>query len=241
MASVTVKKVENYDVYENEHIKLSALFKFFQQAAEKDLDSFGITYNLMRQNNFIFVLTNITVDFFDNIKFNDEIEIRTYPRCVKGVFYIRDFDVYVNSKRCAYASSYWTLINFETRHILRPSVLDSLGEITPSDIDTFPITASRYKDFPNAKRTDVRKAYYSSLDHNLHMNNTFYPDIFADYFYGEIKDLCGKSLTLTYLSEIKNGEIFEILTGSDDDRFYLSAKTDDENKVCFTALLENIK
>ncbi len=240
MASSIIKKVENYDVYENENIKWSALFKFFQQAAEKDLDSFGISYNLMRENNFVFVLTNITVQFFDNIKFNDELDIRTYPRCVKGVFFIRDFDVYVNSRRVAYASSYWTLINFETRHILRPSTLDSLGKITESDVDMFPVSAMRYKDFPNAKRTDVRKAYYSALDHNLHMNNTFYPDFFADYFYDEIKDCTNKALTITYLSEIKINNTFEIHTGSDGGKCFLSGKIPDENRVCFTVLLEKL-
>ena len=57
----------------------------------------------------------------------------------------------------------------------------------------------------------------------------------------KINDLCGKKLTLTYLSEIKNDELFEIFTGSEDDKYYLSAKNGDDDKVCFTAMLENIK
>ena len=54
-------RIESYDVHPNNNARISAIFKLFQKAAGDDMDSTGLTYNMLREKNiafFTFLLKN---------------------------------------------------------------------------------------------------------------------------------------------------------------------------------------
>ena len=89
------------------------------------------------------------------------------------------------------------------------------------------------------KETDVREVYYSQIDRNGHMNNTFYPDIVYDYFPDEYKDNDkGKIMSVYYSSEVMRSEKIQIYTKPGENEFLFVAKNPDTGKDIFTSLID---
>ena len=88
------------------------------------------------------------------------------------------------------------------------------------------------------EKADERKVYYSNIDRNNHMNNTFYPDILFDYLPDSYLDtLKGKTVTVQYSSEILCGEHFTVYKKEEDGAFILSARCEKEDKDIFSAMI----
>ncbi len=240
MSTVFQTRIESYEVQPNDIIRPSTLFHLFQKAAGDDLDARGMTYNFLRENGIVFVVTKFTLEYFADIHSNDHVTMATYPRGVHGVSFIRDFDVTLNGTRAAYATSSWVLLDINHRTLLRPNAIDRLGKIQPDLSDMHEIEDRRIK-FNTAEmnKTDVREVYYSQIDRNGHMNNTFYPDIVYDYFPNERKSTdIGKKFSIYYASEVMCGEKFEVYTAEKDGEFHFVAKNPTTGKDIFSALID---
>lgn len=233
-------RIESYDVHPNNNARLSALFKLFQKVAGDDLDSVGLTYNYLRQKNIVFVLTKMNIKFFDNVKTYDNVKIITRPRGCKGASYIRDYDVYVDKKRVAYCTSHWAIINFESRKLLRPATIAADFNLKDDNTDIVEIDDKKIRvNIDLLQKADVRRVYYSLIDKNEHMNNTFYPDIVYDYAPEDIKKTFkDKQIVIQYTTEIKCGEDMEIYSGMTDDGFAVVARKATTDKIIFTALIQ---
>ena len=164
MSTVFQTRIESYEVQPNDNVRPSTLFHLFQKAAGDDLDGFGMTYNYLRENGIVFVVTKFTLEYFDNIHSYDNVTIATFPRGCRGVSFIRDFDVTVNGKRAAYATSSWVLLDINNRTLLRPSAIEHLGTIGHMNNTFYPDIVYDY--FPDSyKNDDIGKKfsiYYSS-------------------------------------------------------------------------------
>lgn len=233
-------KIETYDVHPNNNARISAIFKLFQKVAGDDMDSTGVTYDVLRDRNIAFVLTKMNIHFYDDIKTYDDVKIITRPRGCKGVTYIRDYDVFVNDKRVAYCTSQWVIIDFEKRRVLRPNTIAEDFRLQDDLTDIVELDDKKIRlDIKNLTKTDVRNVYYSHIDKNEHMNNTFYPDIVYDYVPDEYKQgFKDKTFIIQYTTEIKCGEQMEIYTGLTDDGFAVVAKNVNTDKEVFSAVIQ---
>ena len=59
------KKLElySYDANPDGSVKIPSLMKHFQQIAREDLNTYGITYNMMRDANQVFVIIKAKLEF----------------------------------------------------------------------------------------------------------------------------------------------------------------------------------
>ena len=238
--STTLKtRIESYDVTPNGLMRQSTIFRLCQRAAGDDLDKFGGSFETLVSHGLTFVITKMEITYFADIKTYDEIEIVTYPRGVKGPSFIRDYDILKNGERVAYASSYWVLIDFEKRRFCRPSAISEVCEIVPDMDNLYEMEMRKlHPDINEMVKSDERKVYYSSIDRNNHMNNTFYPDILFDYLPESYLDtLSGKTITVQYNSEILCGENFSVYTKEENGEFTLSARCEKEDRDIFSAMI----
>ena len=238
--STTLKtRIESYDVTPNGLMRQSTIFRLCQKVAGDDLDKFGGSFETLVSHGLTFVITKMEITYFADIKTYDEIEIVTYPRGVKGPSFIRDYDILKNGERVAYASSYWVLIDFEKRKFCRPSAISEVCEIIPDMDNLYEMEMRKlHPDINEMAKSDERKVYYSSIDRNNHMNNTFYPDILFDYLPESYLDtLSGKTLTVQYNSEILCGENFTVYTKEENGEFTLSARCEKEDRDIFSAMI----
>lgn len=240
MATTFNTRIETYDVQPNGIIKMSALFKLFQKAAGDDFDKTGMTYEILREHGIVFILTKNTVKFYDDIKKYDEVTVTTYPRGTRGVSFLRDYDLYVGGKRVAYASSTWVLLDINNRRLLRPNALDNIGSVPVELENIIEIEDKRIKfSAENLNKTDVREVYYSHIDYNGHMNNTFYPEIVFDYLPDKYKNtLKDKLISVYYVTELMQGEKYEIYTKCDEHEFMVLARNPETNKDVFSAIFD---
>lgn len=77
MSTVFQTRIESYEVQPNDIIRPSTLFHLFQKAAGDDLDARGMTYNFLRKNGIVFVVTKFTLEYFADIHSNDHVTIAT--------------------------------------------------------------------------------------------------------------------------------------------------------------------
>ncbi|MDO5479174.1 MAG: thioesterase [Clostridia bacterium] len=238
--STTLKaRIESYDVTPKGLMRQSTIFRLCQRAAGDDLDKVGGSFETLVSHGLTFVITKMEITYFADIKTYDEIEIITYPRGVKGPSFIRDYDILKNGERVAYASSHWVLIDIEKRKFCRPSSLSSVCEIIPDMDNLYEMEMRKiHPDLSEMEKADERKVYYSNIDRNNHMNNTFYPDILFDYLPDSYLDtLKGKTITVQYSSEILCGEHFTVYKKEEDGAFILSARCEKEDKDIFSAMI----
>lgn len=238
--SITLNmRVESYDVQPNGNIKISTLLKFFQKAAGDDVNRTDLDYFTLASHNIAFVLTKMNLKILKDIKIYDELTIISHPRKVRGASFPRDFIVKVGSETVALARSMWVLLDLEKRTILRPSALDKIGTLPPSDDDLFEIEDVRriVNDNP-LSRTNVREVEYSHLDMNNHLNNTFYSDFIFNIIDKNLHTSDeGLYLQINYKNEARHGDRLNIssLSSEDNSSFDFSAINESNDKVCFTA------
>ena len=177
--------IASFDVDRNGNAKVSALMRYFQQIARENIDQFGMTYDFLRQNNIVFVLTKYKIKIHDKILSDCEYIFKTAPCAIHGISFIRDFLIEdKNGKIIAEASSTWIIIDYINRSILRPNKLPK--EIPPCDklVDFIPErirTNVLEGDLCQNKMTDYQtKVSYTLLDQNNHLNNCNYADILID-------------------------------------------------------------
>ncbi len=242
--SWTIKsKIESFDVQPNGNVKISSLLKLFQKAAGDELLDTPFGFFNLASRNVAFVLTKMTVNIIKDIKIYDELEIITHPRKLRGASYPRDFIVKSHGETVAVARSVWVLLDIVKRCILRPSAIADLGEIPTSDSDSFEIEDVRRIIEPNSlSRTDVRKVYYSNLDMNNHLNNTYYSDFIFDCINPDehISD-AGLYLQINYKNEARLGDTLDIMSVKSQfdgkNQYDFSANLAGYDKVCFTAFV----
>ena len=233
-------RIESYDVQPNGYVKFSSLMRILQELAGNDLDAGNLTYMNLYNHNCAFVITKITLQMLDYIKLYDKIVVETYPRPVKGISFQRDFIIYCNGKKVALSSTIWCLIDLEKRSILRPDVLNELGTVSTTTDNQFSLPFIRRRiDKKSLYETDVREVYYSQLDMNGHLNNTFYSDIIFDSLPNadkiDIKDLF---FEINFKNESRLGEKLTVNTTdpSCNEIDILAVKSSD-GQPCFSAYL----
>lgn len=231
--------IRSYDVMYNSTHKISSLYKYFQQIASDDLDAFGISYEALLERGIVFVLAKMKTVFYAPLHKKDEFFLKSCHRRVKGVSFIRDYILTKNGETVAEASSYWVLMDINTRKLCRPSVLNSdISE--PLELCSFEIDERfSFPDFVEADNYCYDVAF-SDIDENRHMNNTRYPDICLDAL-GEIPDNAYVSeIFIDYLAESKLGERLEIQYNKShlDDCHYFSAHNLSSGKKCFNAKIK---
>lgn len=233
-------RIESYDVQPNGYVKLSSLMRILQELAGNDLDGSNLTYMNLYHHNCAFVITKFTLQLLDNIKMYDRIVVETYPRPVRGISFQRDFIIFRDGVRVGLSSTVWCLIDLQKRSILCPDALDGIGTFPTTTENPFSLPFVRRKiDKNSLSRTNVRETYYSELDMNGHLNNTFYADIVFDSLPDadkiQMKDLF---FEINFKNESRLGEKLIINTTDPEcDEIDILAVKESDEQPCFSAYL----
>ncbi len=200
--------VQSYDVGADGELKLSALQRYFQQAARIDCDGFGATYDFLRQKGVAFILSKIRYDIKRMPKCDTTAVLKTYSEKVDGVIFTRCFELTQSGDTIVTGSSEWALINFIKRIPVRSSAIDvPFEQHRTGKAYAFP----RRFDTSATKPMGTRPVYYSDIDQNEHLNNCRYTDIAMDFLPIDMQKT-PKSVTMIYTSECRQGDKLEICT-----------------------------
>lgn len=237
------KKLElySYDANPDGSVKIPSLMKHFQQIAREDLNTYGITYNMMRDANQVFVIIKAKLEFKKKISIYDELYLKTAPTKINGITFYRDFFVMdAHNDLCAVCSTSWILMNYESRRILKPAEIISEVPSFPEEASDVVLTRRfLFSDSPLSKSTNVRKIYFSNLDENNHFNNTetaaFAIDMIADRI---ISGDSIKSFEIHFNHESVLGDELVVDTENRENSSFVSAFNSHFDSNAFECLIE---
>ncbi len=222
---------ESYDLNAQGFVRPSAVLRRLQEIAGRDLDSFGISYQDLRDKNMAFVVSRMALSFRYPLSEGKNYTVRTAAQASHGATFPRSFVIEDEKGVAATATSLWALLDFEKRRLLRA---DALG----SDLPTFPDLSqglsckrlSRPKD-KKALCSDSRKVYPSLLDRNCHLNNCNYADLALDLF-PEISTPV-KEIHITFQKEARLGDVLALAAFQEEEGYLVSGSFADREETCF--------
>jgi acyl-ACP thioesterase len=203
------------DIDRSDRLTLAAAFDYFQEAAISHAESLGVGREAMAQTGQVWILSRISVLMERRPKYRETVTVRSWPRGWEKLFALRDYDIrdaadtpVVRGRSC------WIIIDREKRRPLRPqAVMNSLP--LNEGIDALPAGAAGLESRNTLVKTAVRKALYSDVDYNGHVNNARYIQWIQDILDPEVLEGAEKMrLDINYLQEVKPGESAEILWGA---------------------------
>lgn len=159
-------------------LKLSTLFRLFQDVALRHLESISFGDEIIRGEGLHWVVSRYHLEINHMPKYGDTLIIKTYPEPLLAYFFPRQFFVANDEGEILIkAGSLWALVDEKKRTMVMPnsSLLKDYGITTGEEIH-YPLP---YKT-KEGKNKSVIKASYSSCDLNSHLNNCSYIDILED-------------------------------------------------------------
>ena len=120
----TSLKIRAFDVDENNRLKVSTIFDYFQDAASLHADNLKVGYDDLIPKGFFWVLSWAKFEFYNYPKFKDEVKIQTWGKKQYKLYSMRDFVLYnCNEDITCQGTTAWLLLDAKT---MRPKILTSL-------------------------------------------------------------------------------------------------------------------
>ncbi len=192
-------------------LKASELFKFMQECAMIHAEHMGVGMKQMHEMNRTFILARMKINIESMPSIGDSLKIKTYPRGIERLFYIREFEIAVNDKKNAEARSMWLVIDLRTRRPVRDRDFGKdfprvNNENVNMDSPPKPVVDK------GAQMLIERTVGYSDVDILGHANNSCYIAWACDCMGSEFfKGGPAYSLTVNYSSELKESECVKII------------------------------
>lgn len=227
---------ESYDLTSQGFVRPSALLRRLQEIAGRDLDSYGISYEELRERNMAFVVSKLALIFDRPMHEQIPYRIRTSAQETHGATFPRSFVIEDGQGIVARANTLWALLDFEKRSLLRAS---ALGDDLPSFPDLSQgLVCERLGRMKDAvpDYSDVRRIYASLLDRNCHLNNCNYSDLATDLL--PLEDSQVKEIHITFQKEARLGDVLALQGFTLEDGFLVCGSFQDREENCFLSKIK---
>ncbi|WP_010094265.1 acyl-[acyl-carrier-protein] thioesterase [Ornithinibacillus scapharcae] len=209
----TTRYTKNYhidlgDVDFQRKLKLSALFRYFQDAANLAAENLGVGITqLFEKYGVAFVLMRIRVDIIRTPMLDEEITIETWPLKPGKLEFERDYIVRdKNGEVIAKAVSVWVIMDLNKRRLKRS---ESINLEYPELIEerAIDVALAKLKATDELETVYHKTIGYSDIDFNGHLNNSKYIDYIMDCFaLEEHQRYHTSSIEVNYLNEVMPGD-----------------------------------
>jgi acyl-ACP thioesterase len=143
--------------------------------------------------------------------YGENLTVRSWPRGGERLFALRDYDIRDESDTpVVRARSCWIIIDIAKRRPLRPQpIMEALPQ--NQGLDALPAGAAGLEERPGLQKTGERKAGYTDVDYNGHVNNVRYIQWIEDALDKTLLEEADQlRLDINYLNEILPGETTEL-------------------------------
>lgn len=194
----------------SDRLTLSAMFQFFQEAAISHAENLGVGREDMAKAGQVWILSRMSVQVDRRPGYCQTITVRSWPRGCEKLFALRDYDILDTANTSMVrARSGWIIIDLKTRRPLRPQqVVQTMPQ--NEGLDALALSSGLTQRGGLAK-TGERKALYTDVDYNGHVNNVRYVQWIEDVINPQLWEKADRiRLDLNYLNEILSGDTAEI-------------------------------
>lgn len=213
--------VDVHDVDASGEARCSALMRYMQTAAQSQLTENGMSYDELKGRKRAFILSKITMEFTESIRAYAPLSAISYPVESRGYTFYRCYALEREGRTIGRAVSAWALIDTDTHSLVRVNDFE-LG-ISPEErggmaLERFSVPAT-------LKEVGYYRVRYSDLDQNGHMNNTRYPDMYADFL--PMGGMRISRISISWMAEAPAGENLRVLSGCTDGVYYIRTVRED--------------
>lgn len=216
-------------------MRMNALVDYMQEIAGEHAEQLGLNFFGPGQGIY-WIVSRAKMHLDEYPMWNETIRIETYPAGIDKLFAVRRFDIYnEQGKAIGYIIGDYILLDAETHRPVRPTSLTGVFEVlcTPYQGESLP----KLKRPVEITHEDSRKARYSEVDINNHMNNAHYIRWALDMMTSEeLTKREVQSIQTNYITSIVEGNQVKIVRGLDEDGHTLiQGTTPDEQTVYWTS------
>lgn len=221
----------NYlDTYDN--LKPSAILDLSQEIAGSHAKLLDVGFNEFIARGLIWVIVRNKVEIVKNIRQLENVKIRSMLTKARLIELPRDYEFYANNELFIKERSVWMIFDLNTKKVVLPNEFETLK----TDYEgIFP----RVKKLTELKKEELEfnKDFivpFSYLDHNGHMNNTHYLDLFLDVYKPKKEEVL-KSFQVEYISQCYLDEKISLYTLVKNNTKYLYGYNGEELKFYLEA------
>ena len=199
-------------------VRLGGVVNLLIQSAINSAESLGFGFKGLRKQQLYWVLSRMTLEIYQPMTWNQDIEVETWPKTLEGLLYMRDYIVRDKAQNIiARATSGWLAIDVETK---KPKILDAVETemfVHLKEKHALQKSPEKLSATPEGDEFDVKSSYFD-FDLNRHVTSTRYVDWMMDTFSIDFhKNHYPKKLSINFMKETLPGDTLNIIRGSKDD------------------------
>lgn len=204
----------------------SALSAFLQDAATEHAQDLGVSREVLLARGGVFwVLARSWFSLTRPILSGERLRVRTWPRGTRGAMFYRDFDLDIEGRPVGEAVTAWVMADWSARRPVRPQTV--AGLLIPSAPELAKAVSLGKLPRPDTLTpAGDRRAMYSDLDINNHVNNVRYTDFVCDALRLERRpEAWMAELQVNFQAQLEAGEDLRLFTsGLPDGRFFVAGR-----------------
>lgn len=222
-----------YDVGPKDTLKFGSALRLVQETSEQHMGVLRVGYEAMRRAaGLVFFIISTRVKINRMPEHRERVTIKTHPRGRGGAQFYRDFRFYAEDGELLIDVMQTTVLaNAETHKVQRPQALKPFG-IYPENVVEPEERMERFPVPDGLPLLGERRALYSDLDANGHMNNTVYGDIVWDFLPPDVRD-AARQIQINYLGETEQCDTLNISGAECGGKFLM--RGENANGLSFTA------
>jgi acyl-ACP thioesterase len=199
------------DIDRSDRLTLNSVFKYFQEAAISHAENLNVGRQDMARTGQVWIISRITVSVERRPVYCETVTVRSWPRGGEKLFAMRDYDIRDRDDiPVVSARSGWVIVDMEKRRPLRPqAVMDALPQ--NEGLNALDRAPASLEERGNLVKKAERRALYTDLDYNGHVNNVRYIQWIEDAIEPKLLESADKMrFDINYMSETLENEVTEI-------------------------------
>lgn len=242
MSNIYRKEIEfsysDIDLYDNVFPK--AIFQAFQDVAGEHADILKCGYEDFKKKDLIWILVRNYYKLLSPLKAYHSYIIETFPVKPELLNFQRDYKIIdkENDETVCVGTSIWVVTNIITRKLVRISTIG--GTLSDenfdysNDINKQPILRSLPKDVQKIECSLTQKVIFPFLDHNRHMNNTYYSSLVCSVLPLDESNFI-EQIQINFEKECMKDDILTLFMEKRVDNFYYIVGYKNDDIVSFTS------
>jgi medium-chain acyl-[acyl-carrier-protein] hydrolase len=232
--------ISTWDVDQSDRLMMSSAFNFCQEVAGNHARALGVGAEALREKGCAWVLSRMSLVLEERPGWGTRVVARTWPRGKDRLFAIRDYELLTGEGRFfGRGRSAWVVYNTALQRLQR---VESLGVEIPDNpgMNALPDGAQSVDARADLVARGQRRAGYSDIDYNGHVNNARYVQWIQDILPMEpLLAAASLRLDINYLAEVRHGESAALASAEREDHegFDVEGTRADGGAACFRALL----
>lgn len=214
--------VNNVDM--NRVARPAGLLREMQECSSRQMAAQRPSYDELLDKGQALMLSRMDMIIPQEVYLEEPIDVYSWPCPSVRATFLRNYAIYKNGQPAAMISSQWSLVNTQTRKIMKVEDVDFSNYTMDEYVDVMPegkFKISR-EEAEAMEHVAEKKIMLSDIDYNGHMNNTNYVDLLCDYI-PELYEGTHRvsSFRIHFSKEAPLGETIQIMRLKETDGKYL--------------------